>query len=100
MAFGIKREELNEWKKRVAKGDIAFLTHYWIHPKYPQCTTVTKAGCADLEKLFAWGRFYGLKKEWADLRSDFPHFDLIGDKQIEILKKEHLTSHLERFRLQ
>lgn len=99
MAFGIKREELREWKKKVGGGDIAFLTHYWIHPRYPQCTTVTKAGCADLQRLAEWGRAYGLKREWIDRRSDYPHFDLIGDKQKEVLRKERLTDHLERFHI-
>ncbi|HET7579510.1 MAG TPA: hypothetical protein VFK33_09525 [Bacillales bacterium] len=99
MAFGIKREELLAWKKKVASGEIAFLTHYWIHPRYPECTTVTKAGCSDVDKLVEWGRSYGLKKEWMDRRANYPHFDLIGDKQIEILQKEGLSRQLERFHI-
>jgi hypothetical protein len=99
MAFGIKRDELQQWKRKVANGELAFLTHYWIHPKYPQCKTVTKAGCNDLARLIEWGHRYGLKEEWIDRRSDYPHFDLIGDKQKEILMKEQLTNHLERFRI-
>lgn len=51
MAFGIKRKELVEWKKKVSQGEIAFLTHYWIDDRFPGMTTVTKVGCADLEKL-------------------------------------------------
>jgi hypothetical protein len=98
MAFGIKREVLRQWKKRVASGQIAFLTHYWIHPRCPQCKTVTKAGCSDLERLKAWGRPYGLKPEWIDQRSDYPHFDLIGETQKEVLAREGLTEQLERFR--
>ncbi len=42
MAFGINREELKHWKKQVAQGDIAFLTHYWFDKRFPQFNTVTK----------------------------------------------------------
>lgn len=97
MAFGIKREELKQWKQQVLRGNIAFLTHYWIHPKYPELTTVTKVGCADLEKLYEWGRQYNLKPEWIHNREEFPHFDLIGHVQYEILRKEGLLSHIDRF---
>ncbi|HET7627296.1 MAG TPA: hypothetical protein VFK44_02805 [Bacillales bacterium] len=99
MAFGIKREELQEWKRQAARGEIAFLTHYWIHPRFPECKTVTKAGCADVERLMAWGRKYGLEPAWIDHREDYPHFDLIGERQREILKQEGLTEQLERFGL-
>ena len=30
MAFGIKRVELQAWKKAVSEGEMAFLTHYWL----------------------------------------------------------------------
>ena len=91
MAFGIKREELMEWKRKVSEGEIAFITHYWIDDRFPQCKTVTKVGCRDLEKLITWGRQYGLQPEWIDGRNrSYPHFDLLGQKQIEILKKEGL----------
>ncbi|ATH91826.1 hypothetical protein ACH95_04385 [Bacillus glycinifermentans] len=100
MAFGINRQELNEWKRAVQNGEIAFLTHYWIDDRFPDSRTVTKAGCQNVEKLSAWGEQYGLKKEWIDQRSGFPHFDLIGQKQIEILTKEKLFSHIKRFRLE
>ncbi|HEX6923164.1 MAG TPA: hypothetical protein VF149_05005 [Bacillales bacterium] len=99
MAFGIKREELQEWKRQVANGKIAFLTHYWIHPRFPECKTVTKAGCADLSRLIEWGQSYGLKEEWIDARADFPHFDLIGKTQKDVLTDEGLLSHLERFHI-
>ena len=64
MAFGIKRAELGAWKRTVGGGEMAFLTHYWLDERFPGCHTVTKAGCADLDKLAAWGKRYGLKSEW------------------------------------
>ena len=92
MAFGIKRSELNEWKRKVREGQIAFITHYWLDDRFPNSKTVTKVGCSDVQKLISWGRKYGLKPEWIDGRNEnFPHFDLLGEKQIEILKKEGLT---------
>lgn len=97
MAFGIKRDELNGWKRQVTKGEIAFLTHYWVDPRFPGCDTVTKVGCGDLEKLAQWGAQYGLKREWMDLRGDFPHFDLFGDHQERILRAEGQTDQLQRF---
>jgi hypothetical protein len=100
MAFGIKRYELKNWKQQVTEGsDIAFLTHFWLHPRYPGITTVTKAGCSDIHRLIEWGRSYGLKKEWIHLHDEFPHFDLIGDMQKEILHKEQLLEQLERFKI-
>ncbi|WP_066174743.1 hypothetical protein [Bacillus marinisedimentorum] len=99
MAFGIKRDELENWKCRVESGEIAFLTHYWVHPRYPTIHTVTKAGCSNISKLAEWGRKYGLKEEWIHHRSQYPHFDLIGDLQIEILKQEGFHQHIVRFRL-
>ncbi|MEC1437526.1 hypothetical protein P9D57_01950 [Bacillus sonorensis] len=100
MAFGINRQELYTWKRAVQNGEIAFLTHYWLDDRFHDARTVTKAGCQNIEKLAAWGKQYGLKKEWIDRRSEFPHFDLMGQKQIEILTKEKLFSHIRRFRLQ
>jgi hypothetical protein len=99
MAFGIKRDELKDWKQKVTRGKIAFLTHFWLHPRYPGITTVTKAGCSDLERLVDWGISNGLKKEWIHLHDEFPHFDLIGDKQKEILHKENLLDQIKRFRI-
>ncbi|WKA60201.1 hypothetical protein QWY16_08860 [Planococcus shenhongbingii] len=97
MAFGIKREELNRWKQNVEAGNIAFLTHYWIDDRFPSCSTVTKVGCSDLEKLEQWGKQYGLKAEWMDLRGDYPHFDLFGDHQRRILSAEGMMEQLNRF---
>ncbi|WP_134701427.1 hypothetical protein [Ammoniphilus sp. YIM 78166] len=99
MAFGIKREELNEWKRKVKVGELAFLTHYWQHPRFPDLKTVTKAGCSDIDRLLHWGKQYGLKKEWIHYRAGYPHFDLLGEKQQEILIQEGLSSHLSRFRM-
>ncbi|CAM3044182.1 hypothetical protein FITA111629_00245 [Filibacter tadaridae] len=97
MAFGIKREELNAWKAAVGNNKIGFLTHYWIDERFPGCTTVTKVGCADIKKLVEWGRQYGLKQEWIDKRGDFPHFDLFGKHEREIMEREGLSKQLERF---
>lgn len=95
MAFGIKRHELLEWKRKIDHGEIAFLTHYWIDDRFPGCNTVTKAGCLDLERLAAWGEKYGLKKEWIHHRKDgYSHFDLIGPRQKEILQQEGLYHHI------
>ncbi|MEK3934425.1 hypothetical protein MKY41_03825 [Sporosarcina sp. FSL W7-1349] len=99
MAFGIQRAELLEWKAAVRQGKVAFLTHYWLDDRFPSCKTVTKAGCADLEKLAEWGRQYGLKKEWIDLRNDYPHFDLFGETERRILQSEGLLDQLKRFNL-
>lgn len=97
MAFGITREELTTWKKAVQSGEIAFLTHYWVDERFPGCNTVTKVGCADLPKLVQWGKKYGLKAEWIDLRKDYPHFDLFGKIERDILTKEGFSDQLERF---
>lgn len=99
MAFGVKREELNEWKHHVLQGEIAFLTHFWLDDRYPDAKTVTKVGSCDLGRLADWGEKYGLKKEWIHHRTKYPHFDLIGEKQLFVLKKEKLYNHIERFKL-
>lgn len=98
MAFGIKRKELLEWKKKVSNGEIAFLTHYWIDDRFPGMNTVTKVGCADLEKLIDWGKQYGIPSKYIHNRIGFPHFDLLGDRQIEILRSENMLHQLERFK--
>ena len=91
MAFGINRKSLEEWKRKVANGEIAFLTHYWYDPRFPQAKTVTKVGCRDIEKLAQWGEKYGLKKEWIHHRKDgYSHFDLIGPIETKILTEEGL----------
>lgn len=99
MAFGITRSELQQWKKAVSRGELAFLTHYWVDPRFPDMKTVTKVGCSDLDKLAAWCISHGLNPQYIHLRRPFPHYDLMGPKQIEILHKEQLHSHLKRFHL-
>lgn len=99
MAFGIKRKELMDWKNRVSRGEIAFLTHYWQDPRFPGCYTVTKVGCSNREKLAAWGQKYGLQAAWIDRKQDFPHFDLFGEKQKYILQQEQQWDQLKQFNL-
>ncbi|MCY8818320.1 hypothetical protein MOE19_16510, partial [Bacillus atrophaeus] len=98
-AFGLHRGELNRGKQAVKRGEIAFLTHYWLDDRFPEAKTVTKVGCSDLEKLSSWGEKYGLKKEWIHKRDEFPHYDLLGETQKMILERERLTDHLSRFKL-
>ncbi|GGK26934.1 hypothetical protein GCM10010965_19600 [Caldalkalibacillus thermarum] len=99
MAFGITRKELNLWKRKVEKGEIAFITHYWVHPRYPQIKTVTKVGCADMDKLIAWGKKEGLDPEWIDPHPRYPHFDLISEWQRKILYKYRQYDQIERFNI-
>ncbi|OZM56221.1 hypothetical protein CIB95_12410 [Lottiidibacillus patelloidae] len=100
MAFGVKREELTKWKRDVLSGEIAFLTHFWYDSRFPQYKTVTKAGCADIKKLINWGKKYGFKEEWIHNRDGYPHFDLLGENQLEILQKEGITDQIIRFKLE
>lgn len=99
MALGIKRAELMEWKKKVKRGEIALLTHFWYSAKFPQFNSVTKAGSVDIEKLLAWGEKYGLKAEWIHHRDEYPHFDLVGPRQKYILEQEGLWEHIQRFKI-
>lgn len=97
MAFGINRSELKAWKQAVNRGEIAYLTHYWFDPRFPEFNTVTKVGCADIDRLVNWCLSNGLNPRYIHHRSTFPHFDLIGPKQKEILMQEQLWHHLDRF---
>lgn len=99
MAFGINREELNRWKEAVSREEIAFLTHYWLDPRFPEMKTVTKVGCNNLEKLTHWCIAHGLNPKYIHNRPPFPHFDLLGPKQKEILQQEKLWDQLRRFHL-
>jgi hypothetical protein len=99
MAFGIKRAEMVQWKMAVARGEIAFLTHYWVDPRFPDMRTVTKVGCSDLDKLSQWCVEHGLNPRYIHHRSEYPHFDLLGSKQLEVLHKYKLTDQLTRFGL-
>lgn len=95
MAFGISKKELSAWKRSIDNDHISFITHYWIDERFPGVTTVTKVGCKDQQKLIAWGQKHGLKREWIHDRQDgYSHFDLLGEKQIEILSKEGLMDQL------
>ncbi|MBP3039961.1 hypothetical protein J9303_10725 [Bacillaceae bacterium Marseille-Q3522] len=100
MAFGIKKADIEEWKEKVSKGDLAFLTHYWLDARFPGCKTVTKAGCKDMKKLIAWGNENGLKQEWIHHHKDYPHFDLFGNHQLFILQKYQQYEQIERFKLE
>ncbi|WP_373896105.1 hypothetical protein ACUL41_09965 [Virgibacillus natechei] len=99
MAFGVKREEVNAWKQNVESGNIAFLTHFWIDDRFPGCDTVTKVGCSDMEKLKDWGRKYGLLEKWIHNDERYPHFDLFGEHQKNILQQENKWDHIDKFRL-
>jgi hypothetical protein len=100
VAFGITKKELITWKQQVKAGEIAFITHYWLDERFPDCTTVTKVGCSDLDKLLTWGKKYQLSAEWIDYKNNrFPHFDLFGERQKYILEKENQWEQLKRFDL-
>ncbi|MDO7905687.1 hypothetical protein Q5741_04580 [Paenibacillus sp. JX-17] len=99
MAFGINREELDTWKQNVASGQIAFLTHYWMDERFPGVTSVTKVGCADLDKLTAWCLEHKLDPRYIHKRNAYPHFDLMGSKQREVLLQEGMMHQIDRFRL-
>lgn len=99
MAFGITKQELREWQKAVARGEIAFLTHYWYDKRFPQYKTVTKVGCSDLILLKQWCIDHGLDPRYIHYRMPYPHFDLIGPKQVELLQAASLDEHVQRFRL-
>jgi len=40
-----------------------------------------------------------LKAEWIDMHDEYPHFDLFGKHEREILLKEGLSDQLKRFGL-
>ena len=99
MAFGINRIELNQWKAAVNREEIAFLTHFWLDTRFPQYNTVTKVGCSNLERLKAWCISHGLNPDYIHDRFPFPHYDLLGPKQQEILQKEGIWEQLTRFKI-
>lgn len=99
MAFGVKRAELMRWKQAIENGQIAFLTHYWYDARFPNYTTVTKVGCADLHKLEAWCLKHRLNPSYIHHHKTYPHFDLMGPRQLDILKKEGQWEQVERFKL-
>lgn len=99
MAFGISKQELKQWKIAVSRGEIAYLTHYWYDSRFPEYKTVTKVGCSDLIRLKQWCVENGLDPKYIHNRKPYPHFDLLGPKQVEILRKASLDSHVRRFNL-
>ncbi|MEW9701662.1 hypothetical protein [Paenibacillus sp. SI8] len=99
MAFGIRRAELHSWQEAVLRGEIAFLTHYWLDERFAGIRTVTKVGCANLERLSAWCVANGLNPRYIHNRPPYPHFDLIGPKQREILEREEQWEQISRFRI-
>jgi len=99
MAFGVNRQQLAAWKSEVSRGEIAFLTHYWVDERFPGIRTVTKVGCRDIRKLRAWCLSHQLNPAYIHMRDEYPHFELIGPRQKEILMKEQLWDQIERFKL-
>lgn len=98
MAFGIDRQELLNWKRKVENGQIAILTHYWLDKRFPNSTSVTKVGCSDISILIEWGHQYNLNPNWIH-QSRYPHFDLFGTRQRYVLLQEGLQSHIDRFNI-
>ncbi len=98
MAFGINKRELNDWKRKVDRGEISILTHYWLDKRFPGCTSVTKVGCSDMDLLKQWGKKYNLQPQWIH-QNRYPHFDLFGDRQKQVLIQEGLLQHISRFNL-
>jgi|SRR5690625_687546 len=99
MAFGINKAELENWKRQVLKGEIAFLTHYWQDERFPNTYTVTKVGCVWIPKLINWGKQYDLKAKWIHQHPLYPHFDLLGERQLMVLQQEGRYDHIKRFHL-
>lgn len=99
MAFGITRQELKEWQRSVARGEIAYLTHYWYDPRFPQFRTVTKVGCSDIVRLKRWCLEHGLDPQYIHHRKPYPHFDLMGPKQAELLRALNQEEQILRFNL-
>lgn len=99
IAFGITRAELEQWKRSVEQGNIAFLTHYWQDDRFPNYRTVTKVGCSDVAKLTAWCEQFHLNPLYIHHRDRYPHFDLIGPYQYEVLTTVGLFDHISRFGL-
>jgi hypothetical protein len=99
MAFGISRNELTQWKEAVARGEISFLTHFWLDIRFPHYKTVTKVGCSNMEQLVLWCINHDLNPKYIHNRTPFPHFDLLGPRQRDILQSEGLWEQLNRFKL-
>ena len=76
-----------------------FLTHYWYDKRFPEFNTVTKVGRSNIQRLEDWCVSNGLNPEYIHYRLPYPHFDLIGPKQTELLHKYRLEEHIARFGL-
>ena len=68
MAFGINRQELAAWKEQVARGEDC-LPHSisGLTDRFPGITSVTKVGCADLDRLEVGVYEHGLDPRYIDL---------------------------------
>lgn len=97
LAFGVTREQLNEWKRQASAGRIAFLTHYWLHPSFPGVTSVTKVGCANIDRLRAWAISHNLPPQYIHYRDRYPHYDIFGELQELILRREGQWEQLNKF---
>ncbi len=101
MAFGVKRAELNAFKEKAMRGEIAILTHYWLDERFPSSKTVTKVASSDIDVLKAWGKKYQLPEAYIDFGHDhLPHFDLFGEIQLSVLKNEAKWDQINRFHLE
>ncbi|WP_163653538.1 hypothetical protein [Listeria sp. PSOL-1] len=101
MAFGVTRSELEAFKQKASEGGIAILTHYWMDERFPNSETVTKVASSNLENLLEWGAKYDLPKSYIDFgHTGLPHYDLFGELQLRILKKEGKHEQIERFHLE
>jgi hypothetical protein len=99
MAFGINRKELSQWKEAVAREEISYLTHFWLDKRFPEFNSVTKVGCSNIQRLIEWCLTHNLNPAYIHNRPPFPHYDLIGPMQKEILQKEGMWEQLQRFRI-
>jgi len=100
VAFGVSKEELKQWRQKADRGEVAFLTHYWYDARFPEYKTVTKAACCDRRTLIQWGRKYGLKPQWIHTDNHYPHYDLIGTTEKEILTAEGQSAKLTKLQQQ
>ncbi|PRO64449.1 hypothetical protein [Alkalicoccus urumqiensis] len=98
MAFGVTRKEIYRWRREAESGTVAFLTHFWLDDRFPECITVTKAACTSRDKLIHWGKEYGLRPEWIHEDGNIPHFDLLGEKEEAVLLAEGCAEKLYELR--
>jgi len=99
MAFGVNRRELQDWKRQVELGEVAVMTHYWYDNRFPDNRTVTKVGCCNLERLADWCKANGLDPKYIHRRERYPHFDVIGPRQREVLERMGRHDLVDKFLL-